>query len=269
MKSIKNIYHIGLRELKTYITAPMTYIIMAALFLIANMLFLTTLERFDEACKRASVEMIPSILNSLDINFYVLSPQNLNIAFLCIFFLPIFTMKLVADEKKNHTIELLMTSPITSLEIILGKFWAMSVVWIIILGLTFMYPLAISRLPLIQIDWAYYLSGLLGLFLYGLFGIAIGLFASSLTDNLLIASVVGFFTMGLLYFLINIAVISDTPLGRLAYTLSSFPHLNEFLKGIIDTKNIAYFLLGTGFMLFVSERILESQRVAINNENCT
>lgn len=236
------------------------YFVLAGFFFVANMFFMSGLDRFDEMCKRFGSEMIALKLQALDINSMVLAPQFLNIAFVCIFFLPILTMRLIADEKKNRTIELLMTSPISSLEIILGKFAALNIIWLIILVLTFMYPFAIAQLPLVEVDWGYYMTGFLGVFLFGILGISIGIFASSVTDNLLIAAVIGFFIMGFLYFLINIALISDSPLGSYAYSLAMYPHLSDFTSGTIDSKNIVYFLLGTGFMIFVSERILESQR---------
>lgn len=260
MSALKNIYIIALREIKSFITSPMMYVVVAVFFLIANLLFIGSLEAFDEMCKTFGAEVSGFKLSALDINSHVLTRQIINLAFICIFFLPILSMRLLSDEKKNRTIELLMTSPVSSLEIIIGKFIGICSIWLCILALTFMYPFSVQHLPLIQIDWGYYLGAFFGLFLFGIFGLSIGLFASALTDNGLISAVIGFFIMGTLYFLINIAVISDSPIGNFAYALSSYPHIETFAKGIIDTKEILYFLLGTGFILFVSERVLESQR---------
>lgn len=258
--ALKNINIIALREIKSFITSPMMYIVVAVFFLIANLLFISSLEAFDEICKTFGAEVNGFKLSALDINSHVLTRQIINLAFICIFFLPILSMRLLSDEKKNRTIELLMTSPVSSFEIIMGKFLGMNAIWIGILILTLMYPFAVKHLPLIQIDWSYYMGAFFGLYLFGLFGLSIGLFASALTDNGLISAVIGFFLMGTLYFLINVAVISDSPIGNFAYAMSSYPHIETFAKGIIDTKDVLYFLLGTGFILFVSERVLESQR---------
>lgn len=260
MKTVKNIYIICLRELKTYITSPMLYFVLGLFFLLAGYFFVLLLDQFDETCKRASAELLMWRLQTLDINADVLTRQLLNIAFICIFFLPIITMRSIAEEKKNKTIELLMTSPITSMEIVLGKFFAMCGIWLIILILTFMYPLIVANLPLINLDWYYYLSALLGLFLFGLMGISIGLLASSITDNQLIAAVSGFAISAILYFIVNIYNITDSPIGNFAYNISTLTHFLDFSRGIIDTSNIVYFLTGTFFILFVTERVLESQR---------
>ncbi|MEW5820452.1 MAG: ABC transporter permease subunit [Cyanobacteriota bacterium] len=260
MVSTKNIYYIAVREFRTIITSPMMYIVLALFFFVSNFFFLLSLEAFNDMCTSFSSDLAAFRISALDINSMVLTQQFINMAFVCIFFLPIFTMRLVADEKKNHTVELLMTSPISSTEIILGKFFAISVIWVIILTITLMYPFSVIQLPYITIDWANFFCALLGLFLYGLFGISIGLFASSLTDNLLISAMIAFFLMAVLYFLINISSVTDSPIGNFAYAVSTFPHFNEFARGLIDTKNIAYFVLGIFFVLFSSERVLESQR---------
>lgn len=258
--SFKNIYTIALREIKSYITSPMIYIVLGCFFLVANMFFVMSIDTFDELCKRLAAEMLAIKLSALDVNAHVLARQLLNVGFVCIFFLPVFTMRLISDEKKNKTIEFLMTSPITSLDIILGKFLAMVVLWIGILLMLFMYPLAVVNLPEVTVDWSFYLSVMFGLFLFGIFCISIGLFASCLTENQLVSAVIGFLITAFLYFIINIAILTDNPIGRFAYEISSYPHLEEFIRGVIDTKNVLYFLLGTTFMLFVSERVLESQR---------
>ena len=153
-----------------------------------------------------------------------------------------------------------MTSPISSLDIVLGKYFAATILWIFILAITFIYPMLIKNLPEIQIDWGTYLASTLGLFLFGALGIAIGLLASSLTENQLISAIIGFALCAILYFLYNLYQVTDSTLSQLFYDFSSISHYLDFYKGVIDTSNIVYFVTAILFTLFVAERILESQR---------
>jgi ABC-2 type transport system permease protein len=215
---------------------------------------------FNSYCQSIAAAGNPVALKALDVNLFVLRREHLYMAFVTIFFLPILTMRLIAEEKKNRTIELLMTSPISSLDIVLGKYFAATILWIFILAITFIYPMLIKNLPEIQIDWGTYLASTLGLFLFGALGIAIGLLASSLTENQLISAIIGFALCAILYFLYNLYQVTDSTLSQLFYDFSSISHYLDFYKGVIDTSNIVYFVTAILFTLFVAERILESQR---------
>lgn len=260
MNSVCNIYNIFKRELRSYITSPMFYVVLAAFFFFSGLLFMMSLNNFDEYCKTISSQANPTALQSLDINAAVLTGQLSNIAFICIFFLPVFTMKLIAEERKNKTLELLMTSPISSYEIIIGKFLSVSVIWVLILAITFTYVALIVSLPYIQIYWSTYFTALFGLFLFGLLGISIGLFSSTLTENQLISAVIGFVISASIYFLANVYQVADSLLANISYKISSFTNFIEIARGNLDTSCIIYFVTATAFLLFLSERVLESQR---------
>lgn len=260
MISVNKVSIVAKRELKSYITSPISYLAIGIFFILSGIMFTRTLDHFDEICKRFSAEMVPLKLQMLDINVFVLAQHFANLELICIVFLPILTMRLISEEKRNKTIELLMTSPISSLEIILGKFLSMACIWLIILAITFVYPFILSHLPSITIDWSTYFSGMLGIFLYGLFGIAVGLFASTTTENNFISAIIAFAITATLYFIFNIGLISDSPFGNFLYHLSTSPHLSQFIKGIVDTSSVIYFFSAIFFALFLAERTLESQR---------
>lgn len=260
MTHMKNLYVIAKREFISYISSPMMYLIYGIFFFLLGMMFIFQLDSFNEYCRSVSAEIVPLKLSLLDVNFNVLGNLSKNIAFVIIFFLPIITMKLIAEERKTRTIELLMTSPISSYEIVLGKFFAALLLWVILCLCLVVYPWILTNLPNVYIDWGVFFTSLLGLVLYGMLGIAVGLLASSLTDSPLISAFVGFVFMAILYFIIFIALKTDTPFGNFFYGISTLGHLVSFFSGVVDTSNIVYFLSSTIFVLFLAERVLESQR---------
>jgi ABC-2 type transport system permease protein len=256
----KNIYVIALRETKSYITSPMFYIVLGVFLLMSGFYFYTFLIDFDVYCKQVASQQIPLKISTLDLNVFVIRRHILNLAFISIFFLPIFTMRLLSEEKKNKTIELLMTSPIRSFEIIAGKYLSICLLWLFVCVVITIYPLLMMNLPEVSIDWPTYFATLGGFYLYSMLIMAIGLLASALTENQLVAAIIGFAISALLYFMYNLYQITESLIGRVFYDFSSISHFLDFYKGVIDTSNIVYYLTAAFFVLFVTERVLESQR---------
>jgi ABC-2 type transport system permease protein len=173
--------------------------------------------------------------------------------------LPLLTMRLLAEEKKIKTIELLMTSPVPIFAIVLGKYLAAMAVFTLMLILTGYMPLLMWFYGSIQ--WMPILTGYLGVWLLGGVFIAVGLLASSLTENQIIASFIGFGAVLILWLIGWLSQgMSDSPLGPFLTYLSIGEHTENFIKGMIDTGDLVYqaslILLG----LFITHRVLESQR---------
>ncbi len=163
-------------------------------------------------------------------------------------------MRLIADEKKNYTAELLFTSPIRLRTIVFGKFAAALILLILMLVLSSInvFVLMVHGNP----DLGAVLSGYIGLFLLGASFLAIGIFASSLTDNQLIAAVISF---GVLLVLWLVGALSDAESSILGY-LSVINHYEDFGKGIIDLKDVVYYISLIFLGLFLTYSALESER---------
>ena len=178
-------------------------------------------------------------------------------AFLYIFVIPIITMRLVAEEKRSGTFEMLATSPVSDTGIILGKFLSVVVVnlLMILFALVFVAFMAWIGEP----EWPVVFGCLLGLFVIGVAYSAFGLFASALTENQIIAAIVTF--VGLLtFYLINELTPSTSGWwGDLLTDLSFRTHSEEILKGMLRLEDMLYFLLFIFFSLFLAHTVLKSR----------
>jgi ABC-2 type transport system permease protein len=179
-----------------------------------------------------------------------------SLGFIFLFIIPILTMRLLAEEKRSGTAELLFTYPIPDWGVILGKFIAVLLTYLTILLFTFCYILIFSSL--INMDWGQVASGYLGLLLLGGACSTLGLFASSLTQNQIIAIISTFALLLLLYILGFFEDISSW--GGILANLSPWKHLSNMARGVIDTKDLLFYLCFTYFFLFLTKRQLESRR---------
>jgi ABC-2 type transport system permease protein len=169
--------------------------------------------------------------------------------------IPLFTMRLYAEEKKSGTLEVLMTSPLSNLQIITGKFLGTLALYMIMLGFTLIYPLILFMYG--NPDWGPIASGYVGLILMGAAFISIGGLCSSFTENQIVAAVISF---GVLLFLWVISWASHfvgPGLGDVLSYLSLIEHFDDFSKGIMDTKDIVFYLSFILFSLFLTKESLE------------
>jgi len=171
---------------------------------------------------------------------------------------PVLTMRLMAEEQKLGTIELLLTSPIRDWEVVLGKYVSSLVILVATLALTLYYTILLFAFA--DPDPGPIFSGYLGLVLFGAAALAIGLLASTLTSNQIVAAVVAMGILLVLYF-------ADTASGGLGNTASNIiaqvgikSHFDDFARGVIDTRHVLYYLCMVAFFLFLTIRALESRR---------
>jgi ABC-2 type transport system permease protein len=181
------------KELKHYFNSPMAYVIMAVFVLITGWFFASDLFLNNLVSLRSFFAIVPLIL---------------------LFIVPAFTMRLLSDEKRQGTLELLVTSPLSDIEIILGKFLGGLIFLTTMLGLTLVYPVVLSQLG--DLDWGPVIGGYLGLLLMGAALIAIGLFSSSLSANQIIAFILAFF-VGFVFYLLG--KVADRELHRIRHAL--------------------------------------------------
>ena len=175
------------------------------------------------------------------------------------FFIPAITMKMLAEEKKTGTIELLLTKAVSHRQLILGKFLACLLLIIIALALTLPYYFSISQLG--AVDHGATISGYLGLILMSAAYIGIGLFASSITNNQIVAFLLALLIGIFFHFLFDVFSYGSRGLfGQIFSTLSVSKHFDSISRVVIDTKDILYFITLTGLGLYLAELFIAKRK---------
>jgi ABC-2 type transport system permease protein len=244
------------KELRLYFSSPIAYAVLAIFALVAGWFFYNVFAFYALVSMQSA--MNPMMARDMTVTEGVLRPLFQNISVILLLMMPILTMRLFAEEKKSGTIELLLTYPVRDGEVLLGKYLAALAVFVGMLALTLAYPLLVAWTT--QLEWGPLASGYLGLLLQGAAFVAIGILISSLTENQIVAAVA---TFGTLLFFWVISWASDSAgglLGRVLSHLSLTEHFDSFAKGVIDTKDVIYYLNLTILSLFLTLRSLESKR---------
>lgn len=246
-----------IRELRSLIVSPIAAVCVAMFLLVTGYLFYSIV--IVASAQTRMVLRMQQMLPQLNANDVILAPSLRNFSVILLLIVPMLTMRLIAEEKKQKTNELLLTSPLTTTEIVLGKYCAVLALYALMLGLTLYMPLLLDRFA--AIAWWPVLSGYLGLLLVGAVFLAVGLFASSLTENQMIAAITSF-TLLLVMWLLGWAgsATADSELGSMLTYLSMLEHLNNFLDGLIDTTDVVYLLGIVAVALFLTHRVMESHR---------
>lgn len=248
---MNSIYPILKRELRSYFASPLAYIILVVFQVISARFFFLYLQGFLQFQLDPAYQLQ---VGELNLNNLVVLPYFGTISIVLLLIVPLITMRLIADEKKNYTAELLFTSPLTIRTIVIGKYLASLILLIIMLVLSSIniFVLMVHGNP----DFGAVISGYIGLFLLGGTFLSVGIFASSLTENQLIAAVISF---GVLLLLWLVGAMSDSEGSLLGY-LSVINHYEDFGKGIIKLKDVVYYLSVIFLGLFLTYTSLESER---------
>ena len=235
---MRNILAIMSKETKTYFTAPVAYIIGMVFVAITGVFFSSSLNvPFPEA---------------------VVSPYLVPSSFVLVLLSPILTMRLIAEEQKLGTIELLLTSPIRDWEIVFGKFLASLVFFIFTLTLTLYFVGLLFWYGNPEVGPIF--TSYLGFLLYGAATLSIGLLASSFTNNQIVAASVSFGILLILTFIGNLSGALGGMAARVTTEISLVAHYDDFSRGIIDTGDLVFYLSVIALSLFLTTRALESQR---------
>jgi ABC-2 type transport system permease protein len=244
------------KEMRLYFGSPVAYAFLALFLLISGWMFSQIFLIYSELSMRSFMQpMGPQSLNPTE---NVMRPLFSNMSVVLLFFIPMLTMRLFAEEKRAGTIELLLTYPVRDGEVLLGKFLAAGAVYLLLLVLTLTYPALMAAFG--RIEWGAVLTGYVGLILLGATFLAVGVFVSSLTENQIVA---GSATFGVLLAFWLIGWGADAAGGRLRTLLqylSIIEHMDGFGKGVIDTKDVVYYLTVTAFALFLTLRALDAKR---------
>lgn len=244
------------RELKYYFQSATAYVTIGIFLFISGYFFYSIFRYYNLLSFQASRN--PSIAGNLNLTDGVLRPLFGNISIILLLLLPLLTMRLLAEEKKQGTFELLLTYPVRDSEAVVGKFLAAVTTFAVMLICTLLYPLLLAFFS--DPEPGPIIAGYLGLFLMGCTFISIGTFFSSLTSNQLVAGVTAF-GVGLFFLIIGWAVPFVGPkFAGLLGQFSLLQHFESFSKGVIDTQDVSYYIFMTFFFLFLTLRSLESTR---------
>jgi len=252
-----NILAIAQKELKSYFASPIAYIVIGFWSLLFGWFYFGIFNYFVQQ----SLQMNQFGMQgpqSLNVNQQLIRPLIQNTLILMLFLLPMITMRAYSEEKRSGTIELLLTSPVTDWQIILGKFLgamglfaSMIGVTLIHIGLLFVYG---------HPEWKPILTAYFGLLLMGGCFISLGLFISSLTRNQIVAGMVTFAVFLLLWVITWIGSAVGPTGEKLTQYLSIVDHYDDFGKGVIDTTHLIYYVSFITFGLFLTAKSVDSER---------
>ena len=195
---------------------------------------------------------------SMNVNQQLIRPLLQNVTILILFLMPMVTMRTYSEEKRSGTIELLLTSPLTDFQIILGKFLGAMALYAVMLAVTLIHIalLFVYGSP----EWKPIVTAYLGLLLLGGCFISVGLFISSLTKNQIVAGMVTFAVFLLLWIITWIGSFSGPTVDKLTSYLSIIDHFDDFGKGVIDTTHLIYYVSFITFGLFLTAKSVDSER---------
>lgn len=250
------------RELHSMFVSPIAYIVIMLFLIITGLFNFSHISRFTEIYAQyqayAQAMRNPQILQQLNINQWIFQPLLSTMSVVLIFMIPLITMRTFSEEKRSGVDELLLTSPLTTLQIVLGKFFASFLFYLVLIGCTLIYPGILIKFGNPDV-WSM-LAGYIGLLFLGTSYLVFGLFASSLTKNQVVAAAISFVVL-LMFWLIGYLgeKAPDTLKNVLTY-LTLIEHFSEFTKGVINTKDITFFASFIFVFLFLTKMSLDSLR---------
>jgi ABC-2 type transport system permease protein len=245
---MKNVWVIVKRELFSYFLSPIAYIVLVVFLLYNGYSFYVIMEILNQPMSITGAPM--SLFFGQTIFFYLL------LIILC----SVITMRSLAEERRSGTFETLMTSPVTDVHVVLAKFLAAWLFFIFLWIPTMTYPLILEKYS--DPDWGPIAAGYLGTILMGGFFISIGIFTSSLTRNQLIASILSFLIIGMLFVLgLMEYVSSQSGLKEFFGYINVWAHMEDFSKGIVDTRRLVYYVTMMVLGLFVAIKTFQLKRI--------
>ena len=245
------------KELRGYFVSPIVYVVGAVFLLIFG--FLSYLYIVFAGAQAIQLMQMQGGMAQINLNDLVFRNLFASMRFVLLIILPILTMRLFAEERKLRTFEFLMTSPIGINEIVAGKFVSVLLIFLGLLGLTGLVPIVLMLFS--DFDWNPVLSGYLGMALLGTLFLSVGVFASAMTENQIVAAFVSFGILLTIWLISGLGgLLGDTTAGRIISYVSFMEHYDRLVRGLIDTSDLVYFGSGLILMLFLTHRIVESAR---------
>lgn len=245
------------KELRSYFVSPILYVVVGVYLLTFG--FLSYLYIVFTGAQAIQLMQIQGGTAQINLNDLVFRNLFASMRFVLLLILPILTMRLFAEERKLRTFEFLMTSPARTIEIVVGKFISVYLVFLGMLAVTWLVPLTLALFS--DFDWYPILTGYLGLALLGALFLAVGIFASAMTENQIVAAFASFGLLLMCWLLAGLgSLLGDTPGGTIVSYLSFMEHFDHLVRGLIDTKDLTYYVSGIALMLFLTHHVVESSR---------
>lgn len=249
-----NIAAIAQKELRSYFASPIAYITIGFFALVFGWFYIVSLTFF----MQASMQMGMPGSGQINVNNMAIRPLLQNVAVVALFVLPLITMRTYAEEKRTGTIELLLTSPLTDFQIIMGKFLGAVALYSLMLAVTAIHIIILFIYG--NPEWKPIVSGYVGLLLMGASFISIGLLISSVTRNQIVAGMVTFAVLLLLW---TVSWMSDSAgpvMQKVLEALSITSHFDDFSKGVIALNHVVYYVSFITFGLFLTAKSVDSER---------
>jgi ABC-2 type transport system permease protein len=254
---MKNLLALAKRDIHSHFSSMIAYTVIMIFLVVLGYFFFS----FTLIYARISFHMgaDPNLAKNLNQMDTILRPLFMNLSIVLLLLIPILSMRSIAEEKKQGTIELLFTYPLKNSDIVIGKYLALLTVFVMMLLPTFIYVALLmycgASMPFLSVLIAY-----LGVFLLGASFLSLGVFASSLTENQTIAAVVSFGSL-LIFWLVGWAgdFLESEWLGIALRELSPLSHYRNFVAGIIDTNDLLYYVFFIVFSLYLTQRVIEKR----------
>ena len=258
---------IARKELSIYFTTPIAWVMFMVVAFFSAQFFNGALDEYRYITLRAFEFQQPGLLERLNLTDMVVGRLFGSVGIFVVIVAPFLSMRLVAEEKRSRTFELLMTAPVRPVQIVLGKYLAALAVMAATIALVAAFPLVLALFSRgaaggAGLEWQTVGTGLVGLLLLGAMATSLGLFFSSLTESVVVAALVSLIVLLTLWMATIFTVGTEGPVRELATALSASEHLAPFLSGRIELRDVVYYLSLAILGLYLAERAVEGHRWA-------
>ncbi|HZZ85571.1 MAG TPA: ABC transporter permease [Anaeromyxobacteraceae bacterium] len=262
---MKGALAIARKELAVYFTTPVAWVTFMVVAFFAAQFFVGSLDAWRYLSLRAVETQDASVLERMNVTDMVVARVLGSTGVFILLAAPFLSMRLIAEEKRTRTFELLLTAPVRPFAIVLGKYLAALGVLTAALAIVAVFPGLLAVFARGSqggsgIEWATVATGFLGLFLLGAMALALGLFVSSLTESVVVAALISLILLLALWVVTIFATGAEGPAKELTLALSASEHLTPFLQGRIELKDVVYYLSFVVLGLYLTDRAVEAQR---------
>lgn len=247
---MRAIWTVATRELFSFFVSPMAYVVLTVWLLYFGSVFFLLAMFFSQQPPGGGADLLQAFFGGTTLYYVPL-----------LVFVPVMTMRLLAEERSSGTIESLMTAPVTEIQIVLGKYVASVVFWLALWLPTLSYVWLASGTGEDVIDWGAIASTYVGLFIIGLFYMAVGTFMSAVAKNQIVAAMLTFLVLAIVFVvgIFSYATSDDSKRAVFEY-LGLWSQMASFAKGVVDTRYVVYDLSVACLFVFMSVRVLQASR---------
>ena len=235
-----NTFYICRRELTSFFFSPVAYVILAAWSVLMGIFYSGAFLSYAVVSMQLARNPQAAAQYNITPTSAVLEPVFSSVTVILLFVAPLLTMRLLSEEKKQGTIELMLTFPLRNGQMFAGKYLSVLSIYLIMLAITLVYPIILSTF--VKVDWSIVSSAYLGMILAGMAFLSVGLLASSWTSNQIVAAMIAFMILLATFLMEALAIAASEPLSSILRHLSVGMHMRNFIRGIIDTRDIIYLI---------------------------